>query len=70
MNDDAIERLETKIAWLEQSTQELSDTVYRQERELEQMKSRVGALMQEMETLRGSTPGAPRTAAEEKPPHY
>jgi len=70
MNDDAIERLEMKIAWLEQSSQELSETMYRQQREIDQLKGRVGALVQEVESLRGNTPGAARTAAEEKPPHY
>ena len=65
---DAIERLEVKIAFLEAANVELSDTVYRQQRELDALRVRLLALAERFEEAQAK----PRewTAVEEKPPHY
>jgi uncharacterized coiled-coil protein SlyX len=68
MNSDSIERLETKIAFLESANVELSDVVYKQSQEIQSLRARVDALAQRIEAAQ--TPEAERTAEEERPPHY
>ena len=68
MNSDAIERIETKIAFLESANVELSDVVYRQQQEMAALRARLDALTQRIESAQ--TPETPRTLEEERPPHY
>jgi len=68
MNSDAIERLETKIAFLESANVELSDVVYRQSQEIQALRARLDALAQRIEAAQTSDPA--RTPEEERPPHY
>ena len=68
MNSDAIERLETKIAFLESANVELSDVVYRQSQEIQVLRTRLDALAQRVEAAQ--TPETVRTPEEERPPHY
>jgi SlyX protein len=68
MNSETIERLETKIAFLESANVELSDVVYRQSLEIQSLRARFDALVQRVEAAQ--TPETARTAAEERPPHY
>ena len=68
MNSDAVERLETKIAFLESANVELSDVVYRQSQEIQSLRARLDALAQRVEAAQ--TPETVRTPEEERPPHY
>lgn len=68
MNSDAIERIETKIAFLESANVELSDVVYRQQQEIAALRARLDALAQRVEAAQ--TPEAMRTPEEQRPPHY
>lgn len=68
MTSDAIERIETKIAFLESANVELSDVVYRQQREIAALQTRLDALMQRLDAAQA--PYTPRTPEEERPPHY
>jgi SlyX protein len=68
MNSDAIERIETKIAFLESANVELSDVVYRQQQEMSALRARLDALAQRIEAAQ--TPETLRSAEEERPPHY
>jgi SlyX protein len=68
MTSDAIERIETKIAFLESANTELSDVVYRQQLEIAALRGRLDALAQRIEAAQ--TPETPRTPEEERPPHY
>src|ERR1700736_2539639 len=68
MNSEAIERLETKLAFLESANVELSDVVYRQSLEIQALRARFDALAHRIEAAQ--TPDAVRTAEEERPPHY
>jgi uncharacterized coiled-coil protein SlyX len=68
MNSDAIERLETKIAFLESANVELSDVVYRQSQEIQALRARFEALAQRIEAAQ--TPDTVRTPEQERPPHY
>jgi SlyX protein len=68
MNSEAIERLETKIAFLESANVELSDVVYKQSQEIQSLRARIDALAQRVEAARTAEPL--RTPEEERPPHY
>ena len=68
MNSEEIERIETKIAFLENANVELSDVVYRQQQEIASLRARLDALAQRLEVAQ--TPYTPRTPEDERPPHY
>ena len=66
--NEVIERLETKIAFLEAANGDLSDAVYRQQKELEALRGRVAQLVSRVDELASK----PRDwkPEEEVPPHY
>lgn len=66
--NELLERLETRIAFLEQANTDLSDQVYRQERELDALRNRLVSLAERFEAA--STANREWTTEEEKPPHY
>jgi uncharacterized coiled-coil protein SlyX len=68
VDTDTIERLEMKIAFLEAANSELSDVVYRQQKELDALRDRMMSLVGRVDELQNKT--REWTAAEEKPPHY
>jgi SlyX protein len=68
MNSDVIERIETKIAFLESANVDLSAVVYRQSQEIQALRARLDALAQRIEAAQ--TPDTVRTPEEERPPHY
>lgn len=67
MTGDRIETLEFKVAHLERALQELSDVMYRQQRELDALRDRSQALLEQVQQLdqRGADP-----TSVEIPPHY
>ncbi len=62
------ERIESKIAHLEQALQELGDVVYRQQREIDGLKQRLAVAQDQLERLHSE--GAQRSFDDERPPHY
>jgi SlyX protein len=69
MSDTArLEVIETKLAHLERAVSELSDVVYRQQREIQLALLRNQQLKSELDGLQ-TLPG-PSVMLEEKPPHY
>jgi SlyX protein len=68
MSADAIERLELKIAYLERANNELSDVVYKQQQELDELRSRLALLANRLEALKSEEPAY--TPEQERPPHY
>jgi SlyX protein len=68
MNSEQIERIETRMAFLERANGELSDVVFRQQQEIQSLRARLDALAQRMEAAESTD--APRTPEEERPPHY
>lgn len=68
MDDEALARIEFKVAYLEQAHQELSDVVYAQRQELDRLRARVAALTERLQESTvnpgGFDPGS------ERPPHY
>ncbi|HEX4153710.1 MAG TPA: SlyX family protein [Steroidobacteraceae bacterium] len=69
MNTEALEQIETKIAYLEHANAELSDIVSRQQRDIEVLRHQMVALAARMQALRESDV-TPRAAEDERPPHY
>lgn len=63
---DSLERVQTKIAYLEQAMNELSDVVFRQHREIQALEAQLKALK---DRLTGAA-DEPRTVEQERPPHY
>jgi SlyX protein len=66
--NDIIERLEIKVAYLESANGELSDVVYRQQKEIDTLRDRLNALLGRFEEAQAKI--QEWTAEEEKPPHY
>jgi SlyX protein len=68
MNSDDLERLESKIAFLERANNELSDVVYRQHLEIQGLRARLDTLAERLSAA--SSPDEIRTPEDERPPHY
>jgi SlyX protein len=68
MTTDDVERLESKIAFLERANNELSDVVYRQHQEIQALRARLDALAERLSAV--SAPSETRTLEDERPPHY
>jgi SlyX protein len=69
MNTEGLEQVETKIAFLEHANAELSDVVTRQQRDIDGLRDQIAALAARIQALRESD-DSPRTAEDERPPHY
>ena len=68
MDTQFVERLESKIAFLERANNELSDVVYRQHREIRALRDRLDALAERFDAA--TTAEERRTPEDERPPHY
>ncbi|HEY6457500.1 MAG TPA: SlyX family protein [Steroidobacteraceae bacterium] len=68
MDQNTVERLELKLAFLERANAELSDVVYRQHKELEALREGLRALAQKLDSRAGTEPL--RSPEDERPPHY
>lgn len=65
--EDSLERVQTKIAFLEQAMGELSDVVFRQHKEIQALDAQFKALK---DRLAGASLDEARTIEQERPPHY
>ena len=68
MQASPLEQIETKIAFLERANSELSDVVFRQQREIEALRARINALVERFEAAQSNERA--RTPEDERPPHY
>ena len=68
VSNEAIERLELKLVFLERANQELSDVVYRQQQEIDALRLQVRELIDRIEEAREEP--TKYTAEQERPPHY
>lgn len=69
MSADALEQLETKIAFLDHANAVLSDTVSRQQRDIDALRGQLTALAAFVQAARDSDIMV-RTEDDERPPHY
>ncbi len=67
-----IETLEEKLAHIEHAVQELSDLLYRQQRELDSVTQRHQRLLQQLDAMMtvSADEGGDPLSRVEKPPHY
>lgn len=68
MNSDTLEQIQTKIAFLERANGELSDVVFRQQREIMALESRLRAISDRLNAALAQDEGRP--PEQERPPHY
>ena len=68
MSDSALERIELKIAYLESANQELSDIVYRQQRDIDTLRAQMSAYQRQLDAWRSEQ--SDNTPVDERPPHY
>ncbi|MBS0580082.1 MAG: SlyX family protein [Proteobacteria bacterium] len=69
MNDEALEQIHLKLAFLERANTELSDVVFRQQQEIRVLSNRLRELAERM-AASGAQGGEERSPEEERPPHY
>lgn len=62
-----LEKIETKLSLAEDMIEELNKTIYRQQRQIEQMQQDLLTLRQQMQA---SQPAEQRSLLDEIPPHY
>jgi SlyX protein len=67
MRDEPLEEVQSKIAYLERAMAELSDVVFRQQREMQVLQAKLSALR---ERLEGAPAEDVSSAEQERPPHY
>ncbi len=70
MSDARITELETKLAFMEHTVAELNDTVYAQQRTVEELRTWCQTLAQRMKTLHDDGGDQDGPAEHEVPPHY
>jgi SlyX protein len=68
MDSEAIERIESKIAFLERANTELGAVVYRQQQEIESLRAQLAALLARLEAAQAEQTAY--TTEQERPPHY
>jgi uncharacterized coiled-coil protein SlyX len=68
MNDEMLEQIQTKIAFLERANTELSDVVFRQQLEIRTLGARLERLSERLESARADE--RERSPEDERPPHY
>ncbi|MGA2777833.1 MAG: SlyX family protein [Steroidobacteraceae bacterium] len=68
MNNEAVEQIQTKIAFLERANAELSDVVFRQHREIQALEAKLRAISDRLNAAQSQD--SARTLDEERPPHY
>lgn len=68
LNDETLEQIQSKIAYLERAAAELSDVVFRQDREIQALEAQLKSIS---ERLSGAlSEENPRPLEQERPPHY
>ncbi len=65
--DDPLERVQTKIAYLERAIVELSDAVFRQHQDIQSLETQLKAIRERMASAGAEDA---RTLEQERPPHY
>jgi SlyX protein len=68
MNDETLEQIQTKIAFLERANTDLSDVVFRQQQEIHTLGLRVKEVLERLAATQVEE--RPRSPEDERPPHY
>ena len=65
--DERFEKIESKLSLAEDLLETLNETVYRQQRRIEELQREIVVLR---EQVRAALPNEPRNLSDEIPPHY
>jgi SlyX protein len=68
MNDETLEQIQTKIAFLERASAELSDVLFRQQKEIQTLEAKLKAVSDRLNSVQSDE--NPRSLEQERPPHY
>jgi uncharacterized coiled-coil protein SlyX len=68
LNKEALEQLQTKIAFLEKANVDLSDVVFRQQLEIRELGARIKDVSERL--VAAQLDDRQRSADDERPPHY
>ena len=66
MNDETLEQIQTKIAFLERANTDLSDVVYRQQQEIRALNARIKEVAERLDTDQAEE--RQRPPEDERPP--
>jgi SlyX protein len=65
--ESRLEKIESKLSLAEDLLEELNSTIYRQQRQIDQLQQELVTLRQQVQT---AMPTEPRNLNDEIPPHY
>lgn len=68
MDDDIVERIELRIAYLERANNDLSEVVYRQQQEIDALRAEIAVVSGKLDSA--LTEQTVYTPEQERPPHY
>jgi len=68
VNDETLEQIQSKIAFLERANSDLSDVLFRQQREIRALSERIRTVSDRLHALQSED--GQRSPEEERPPHY
>ena len=68
MNQARLEHIETKIAFLEHTVEDLNQVVYAQQQKIDRQQAVIDSLVEHVRELEEATPDRP--TGNERPPHY
>jgi uncharacterized coiled-coil protein SlyX len=68
MNDETLEQIQTKIAFLERASAELSDVLFRQHKEIQALEAKLKALSDRLSSAQSDENSG--SLEQERPPHY
>ena len=68
MNEEALEQIQTKIAFLERAASELSDMIFRQHQEIRTLELKLKAVTDRLGAAQSDESSRP--PEQERPPHY
>ena len=68
MNEDPLEQMQSKIAYLERAVTELSDAAFEQHTEIQAIQAKLKAISDRLSGAQSDE--TPRPPEDERPPHY
>jgi uncharacterized coiled-coil protein SlyX len=68
MDQETLEQIQTRIAFLERANADLGEVVFQQQKEIRVLTARIAEVLQRLEAAHGTQ--EERTAEQERPPHY
>jgi SlyX protein len=68
MDQETLEQIQTRIAFLERANSELGEVVFQQQKEIQSLTARIRDVLQRLEAAHSAQ--EERSAEEECPPHY